>query len=112
MYSKCIVYVTNVIVSNLMYISPRTARVRNLLVSAINGSITLIILLIAPLGLAAVIINTLLITVATYAVTTIADRVMAWLQPASEAELISQSTRRQGLHRAANRDSIERSNRR
>jgi Na+/serine symporter len=44
-----------------MYISPRAAKVRNVLVSAANGSITLIILLIAPLGLAAVIINTLLV---------------------------------------------------
>jgi hypothetical protein len=44
-----------------MYISPRTAFTRNSLVSIGTGSITLVILLIAPLGLAAVIINTLLV---------------------------------------------------
>jgi hypothetical protein len=74
-----------------MYISPRATRVRNLLVSTINGSITLIILLVAPLGLAAVIINTLLVTVATYAVSSVADRVIAWLLPPTQAELLSQS---------------------
>lgn len=95
-----------------MYSSPRTATVRNLLVSVANGSITLVILLIAPLGLAAVIINTLLVTVATYVVTIIADRVMVWLQPSSEAELMSQSSsRRPGLHRPGSRQAIERSNR-
>jgi hypothetical protein len=35
-----------------MFISPRAAAVRNALVAVANGSITLIILLIAPLGLA------------------------------------------------------------
>ncbi|MBD2016117.1 hypothetical protein H6F96_19355 [Microcoleus sp. FACHB-53] len=74
-----------------MYISPRATRVRTLLVSTINGGITLIILLIAPLGLAAVIINTLLVTVATYAVSSVADRVIAWLLPPTQAELLSQS---------------------
>jgi hypothetical protein len=74
-----------------MYISSRAATVRNLLVSTINGSITLIILLIAPLGLAAVIINTLLVTVATYALSSVADWVIAWLLPPTPAELLSQS---------------------
>lgn len=74
-----------------MYISLRATRVRTLLVSTINGGITLIILLIAPLGLAAVIINTLLVTVATYAVSSVADRVIAWLLPPTQAELLSQS---------------------
>lgn len=78
-----------------MYSSPRAANVRNLLVSVANGSITLIILLIAPLGLAAVIVNTLLVMVATYGITTIADRVMAGLQPPAEAQLLSESN----LHR-------------
>jgi hypothetical protein len=43
-----------------MHLSSRGTQVRNLSVAVANGSITLIILLIAPLGLAAVIINTLL----------------------------------------------------
>jgi hypothetical protein len=79
-----------------MYSSPRAAKVRNVLVSVVNGSITLVILLIAPLGLAAVIVNTLLVTIATYGVTTVADRVMAWLQPTSDAELLSSSGVRPG----------------
>ena len=77
-----------------MYISPRVAQVRNLLVSFFNGSITLVILLIAPLGLAAVIINTLLITVATYVVCNVSDRVIAWMEPQEEAQLSSQPERR------------------
>jgi hypothetical protein len=96
-----------------MYISPRTATVRNLLVSVANGSITLVILLIAPLGLAAVIINTLLVTVATYVVTIIADWVMVWLQPSSQAELLSESTSRRGsISRHRQQDSVERWRRR
>lgn len=74
-----------------MYISTRAIRVRNALVAISNGSITLIILLIAPLGLAAVIINTLLVTVATYAVSSVADRVIAWLSPSAQAELLKES---------------------
>ncbi len=73
-----------------MYISTRAQRLRNMMVALSTGSITLIILLIAPLGLAAVIINTLLVTVATYAVSTVADRVIAWLLPPTQAELLSQ----------------------
>ena len=76
-----------------MYISPRTRQFRNILVAISSGSITLIILLIAPLGLAAVIINTLLVTVATYAVSSVADWVIAWLLPPSQAELLNESNR-------------------
>lgn len=74
-----------------MYISTRAQQLRNMIVALSTGSITLIILLIAPLGLAAVIINTLLVTVATYAVSTVADRVIAWLLPPTQAELLSPS---------------------
>ncbi len=62
-----------------MYLSYRAARVRNIAVSLANGTITLIILLIAPLGLAAVITNTFLVTVATYFTATAADRVVRFL---------------------------------
>ena len=72
-----------------MYISTRARQVRNALVAISNGSITLVILLIAPLGLAAVMINTLLVTVATYAVSSIADRIIVWLSPSRQAELLS-----------------------
>lgn len=72
-----------------MYISRRSATVRNALVSVVNGGVTLVILLIAPMGLAAVIINTLLVTFATYIVSSAADRVVKWLEPGGKAELIS-----------------------
>jgi len=62
-----------------MYITPRAAHVRNIAVAAVNGTITLIILLIAPLGLFAVIINTALVTASTYFVLVISDRVIHYL---------------------------------
>ena len=62
-----------------MYLSSRSIRVRNISIAVANGIITLVILLIAPLGLAAVIINTLLVTIATYATATIGDRVIRYL---------------------------------
>lgn len=75
-----------------MYISHRAAQVRNVLVAIANGSITLVILLIAPLGLASVIFNTLLVTVATYATTTVGDRVVGFLIGSpQQAELLSRS---------------------
>jgi hypothetical protein len=76
-----------------MYISPRAALIRNVSVSLVNGGITLIILLIAPLGIMAVIINTLLVTVATYTVTIAVDRVIMFLQPNRQAELLSRPRR-------------------
>ena len=63
-----------------MFISPRAALVRNISVSVVNGTITLIILLIAPLGILAVLINTVLITIVTYTAIATADRVMMFLQ--------------------------------
>lgn len=63
-----------------MFLSARSAFIRNLSVSAVNGAITLVILLIAPLGLAAVIINTGLVVVATFATATAADRIVLFLQ--------------------------------
>jgi len=73
-----------------MYISSRAALVRNIFVSIVNGTITLIILLIAPLGMMAVIINTLLVTVATYTVIITADRVIKFLQRDRQMSFISQ----------------------
>ncbi len=73
-----------------MYISSRAAQLRNISLAIVNGTITLIILLIAPLGLAAVLINTLLVTFSTYLVSTFADRVIAWLLPSQQAELLSE----------------------
>jgi hypothetical protein len=63
-----------------MYFSPRAAFIRNLAVAGLNGSITLIILLIAPMGLAGVIANTLMVTVASFFNATFIDRVALFLQ--------------------------------
>lgn len=63
-----------------MYLSPRSSQVRNIVVAIVNGSITLVILLIAPLGLAAVIVNTLLVAFASYGTATFADRIILYLQ--------------------------------
>ena len=88
-----------------MYISRRSATLRNVSISTVNGGITLIILLIAPLGLAAVIINTLLVTVATYIVASAADRVILWLEPEQNAELTSFRT---GEYRSAKKSYLQR----
>ncbi|MBN3944627.1 MAG: CRISPR-associated protein Csx18 [Nostoc sp.] len=79
-----------------MYISSRAALIRNLGIALLNGAITLIILLIAPLGLAAVIINTILIAVASFVNATAGDAVVNFLQPSQikklQAEIISQQS--------------------
>ncbi|WP_017303825.1 CRISPR-associated protein Csx18 [Spirulina subsalsa] len=62
-----------------MYISTRAALVRSTVAAAANGAITLALLLIAPLGLAAVITNTVLITLSTLLVCMGGDLVVAWL---------------------------------
>jgi uncharacterized membrane protein len=80
-----------------MYISPRAALVRNISVSIINGSITLIILLIAPLGIVAVIINTLLVIMATYAVTVAADGVLLFLQRDRQTAFFDEPSRQAQL---------------
>jgi hypothetical protein len=70
-----------------MYITSRASTIRNFSLATINGTITLIILLIAPLGLAAVISNTFLITVATFFASTIADQIVRYLQPSRVQEI-------------------------
>ena len=64
-----------------MYLSFRAAFIRNISVSLLNGAITLIILLIAPMGLAGVIMNTALVTIASFANATLCDRIVHFLQP-------------------------------
>lgn len=73
-----------------MYISPRGALVRNLGVAIANGAITLIILLIAPLGLTAVIINTLLVTLASFVNATAGDSIVNFLQPSQIKTLVTE----------------------
>lgn len=75
-----------------MYISLRAALVRNISVSLVNGGITLVILLIAPLGIVAVIINTLLITAATYVTINAVDWVTLYLRRDNQqAELLAKT---------------------
>ena len=78
-----------------MYISNRSAQVRNMALALVNGAITLIILLIAPLGLAAVLINTILVMLTTYVTATIGDRVLRYLQSDTpmRAELMTPTDR-------------------
>jgi hypothetical protein len=63
-----------------MVISQRAAFIRNVLMAGTNGAITLVILLIAPLGLAAVWINTLLVVAASFGTATLSDRIILFLQ--------------------------------
>lgn len=70
-----------------MYITSRASTIRNFSLATVNGTITLIILLIAPLGLAAVISNTFLVTVATFFASTIADQIVRYLQPSRAQEI-------------------------
>lgn len=73
-----------------MYISSRAALIRNLGIALLNGAITLIILLIAPLGLAAVIINTILVTIASFVNATAGDAVVNFLQPSQIKTLLAE----------------------
>lgn len=70
-----------------MYITSRASIIRNFSLAAVNGTITLIILLIAPLGLATVISNTFLVTVATFFASTVADQIVRYLQPSRAQEI-------------------------
>lgn len=63
----------------MYFLTDKVARVRNISVSAANGAISLTILLIAPMGLLAVIVNTLLIVAATYGCLTVSDRILVYL---------------------------------
>jgi uncharacterized membrane protein len=63
-----------------MYFSRRSIQVRHISLSIVNASITLVILLIAPLGIMAVLINTALVGFATYVTGMVGDRVILYLQ--------------------------------
>ena len=62
-----------------MYISKKAAFIRNISASVINSLITLVLLLIAPLGLAVVIINTISIGLSTFMVCMSLDYITGWL---------------------------------
>jgi hypothetical protein len=63
----------------MYFLTAKMARIRNISVSVANGVISLTILLIAPMGLFAVIVNTLLIVAATYGSLTVSDRILVYL---------------------------------
>lgn len=63
----------------MVYSPYRLLFTRNLAVAFVNGLVTLVILLIAPLGLAAVMINTILVMLSTVTVGVCGDLVIRWL---------------------------------
>ena len=88
-----------------MYLSARALQVRNASIAVINGAITLVILLIAPLGLTAVIINTVLVTIATYTTGTIVDRIVGSIVGSSQSDRpLSPSSTQTELRRSQSRD--------
>ncbi|MGY2837996.1 CRISPR-associated protein Csx18 [Thermostichus sp. MS-CIW-41] len=67
---------------------------RNLVTAVVNGSITLAILLIAPLGLAAVITNTILVAIASFFSGSLAEIVMDFLSsPEIDVEILPERGR-------------------
>jgi hypothetical protein len=62
-----------------MLISWKGSLIKSIAIAFINGLITLIFLLIAPLGLAAVIANTVMITLSSFMVNIIFDFITIWL---------------------------------
>jgi hypothetical protein len=70
-----------------MYITSCASTIRNFSLVVVNGTITLIILLIAPLGLLAVIFNTFCVTVATFFASLVADQIVRYLQPSRAQEI-------------------------
>lgn len=64
-----------------MYLTTRSAIIRNIAVALLNGLVTLGILLIAPMGLAGVISNTILVTLGSLINATLGDSIVRYLQP-------------------------------
>ncbi|MBL1211542.1 CRISPR-associated protein Csx18 [Geminocystis sp. GBBB08] len=62
-----------------MLISWKGSLIKSVAIAFINGLITLILLLIAPLGLAAVIGNTIMITLSSFTVSIVFDFITIWL---------------------------------
>lgn len=62
-----------------MLISWKSSLIKSITIAFINGLITLAILLIAPLGLATVIINTIIIATSSFVVNITFDFITMWL---------------------------------
>jgi hypothetical protein len=91
-----------------MYLSSRAIFIRNVVVSGVNGFITLVLLLIAPLGLAAVITNTVLIAASTFATCSLGDWVVGWLLRSGSADYLSGGTQQQEMRRYDRSSEIDR----
>jgi hypothetical protein len=70
-----------------MYLTHRSALIRNLAVALLNGLVTLTLLLIAPIGLAGVISTTLAVTLASLINATLSDTIVRYLQPSRNPNL-------------------------
>jgi hypothetical protein len=64
---------------------------RNIAVAFLNGLLTLIILLIAPLGLLAVITNTVLVTLSTYILLSFSDGILRQMFASNQVKEINQT---------------------
>ena len=64
---------------------------RNIAVAFLNGLLTLIILLIAPLGLLAVITNTVLVTLSTYILLSFSDGILQRMFASNQVKEINQT---------------------
>lgn len=73
----------------------------NTLLALLNGGIALILLLIAPLGLAAVLTLTLLITLTTFIGGCLSDVILLRLLPAGRVNGPSSTTQRRRLRQAS-----------
>lgn len=63
---------------------------RNVSVALVNGLLTLIILLIAPLGLVAVITCTAAVILASFVIGTTSDQIFRWLTERNSAPIVNQ----------------------
>jgi hypothetical protein len=70
-----------------MYLTHRSALIRNLAVALLNGLVTLTLLLIAPIGLAGVLSTTLAVTLASLINATLGDTSVRYLQPSRNPNL-------------------------
>ncbi len=82
----------------------RWRRVRNFVAALVNRGVTLIILLIAPLGLAAVIMNTILVAVCTFFGEEVTDVVMGILRQSIEGEIAPEDTPSSSITRYRDRE--------
>jgi hypothetical protein len=74
-----------------MFLPKSIVLARNIAVAFLNGLLTLIILLIAPLGLLAVITNTVLVTLSTYILLSFSDGILQRMFASNQVKEINQT---------------------